>query len=59
MTPTTLNPPVGRSTLRKENALPMLDAQAQYQISIEIEVIDNLADFERTRQDAARLVRKK
>jgi len=51
--------PVGRSTLRKENALPMLAAQAQYQISIEIEIIDNLADFERIRQDAARLVRKK
>ncbi len=51
--------PVGRSALRKQNALPMLDAQAQYQVSIEIEVIDSLADFERIRQEAARLVGKK
>ena len=51
--------PVGRSTLRKENALPMLDAQAQYQVSIEIEVIDSLADFERIQQEAAQLVSKK
>ncbi|GAK52410.1 conserved predicted protein [Candidatus Moduliflexus flocculans] len=51
--------PIGRSALRKENALPMLDAQAQYQISIEIEVIDTLADFEQIRQHTARLVCKK
>ena len=47
--------PVGRSALRQQHALPMLDAQAHYQVSIEIEVIDSLADFERIRQDAARL----
>ena len=48
--------PVGRSTLRQQNALPMLDAHAQYTVEIELEVLDSLADFDRIRQEADRLV---
>ena len=48
--------PIGRGKLRQQNKLPFLDAQAQYHVSIEFEVIDNLADFDRIRQEAESLI---
>lgn len=47
--------PVGRSTLREQNALPMLDGQERYTVDIELEVLDSLDGFQRVEQDAERL----
>jgi hypothetical protein len=47
--------PIGRGKLRQKNELPFLEAQTQYTVNVEVEVLDSLADFERISQEAERL----
>jgi hypothetical protein len=38
--------PVGRAVLRQQGAMPMIEGQASYDITIEVEVLDSVAQFD-------------
>ena len=50
--------PLGRGVLRERGELPMLAGQARHQLTIGVEVIDNLAEMDRLEQEAENLARR-
>jgi hypothetical protein len=47
--------PVGRGVLRDQGQLPMIEAQASYEVDIELEVLDSLVQFEAVEKEARRI----
>jgi hypothetical protein len=49
--------PLGRGTLRQQGSLPMIDGQAQRDVTIDIEVVDTVRAFEALEREAAQIAR--
>jgi hypothetical protein len=49
--------PLGRGVLRERGELPMLAGQARHQLTIGLEVVDNLEEMNRLEQEAGKLAR--
>jgi hypothetical protein len=45
-------PPLGRGVLREQGMLPMLEPQSSYDVTIELEVLDSISQFEDLEQEA-------
>ena len=50
--------PMGRGVLRQQGALQMIDGQASYDVTIDIEVLDSIARFEEIEKEAKKLAGK-
>jgi hypothetical protein len=50
--------PVGRGVLRQQGGMTTIDGQASYEVTLEVEVLDSLAQFEETEKLARRLAGK-
>ena len=50
--------PMGRGVLRQQGALQMIDGQATYDVTIDIEVLDSIARFEEFEKEAKKLAGK-
>ncbi len=50
--------PVGRGPLREQGALPMLEGQAEYNVTIDVEVLQSLSDIEAIEKEAVKLAAK-
>ncbi len=48
--------PMGRGPLREAGALPFLDGQASYEVTIDVEVLDSAAAIRAVEEEAARLL---
>ncbi len=51
-------PPVGRGVLRQQGALPMLEGQASYDVTIDFEVLDSISAIEAIEKEARALTGK-
>jgi len=47
--------PIGRGTLRQQGALPMLEGQASYDVTIDVEVLDSLSEIDSVENEARKL----
>jgi len=47
--------PVGRGALRDQGALPMIEGQASYDVSIDFEVLDSISEIEAIEKEARKL----
>jgi hypothetical protein len=47
--------PIGRGALREKGALPMIEGQASYDVAIDFEVLDTMADIEAVEKEARKL----
>jgi hypothetical protein len=50
--------PLGRGVLRDQGNLPLIEGQATYSITVDLEVLDSLAEFEALENSAVSIVRK-
>lgn len=44
--------PLGRGVLRQQGALPMIEGQASYEITIDVEILDSIGQFEDLEKEA-------
>ena len=47
--------PIGRGPLRQQGALPMIDGQSSYDVTIDFEVLDTVAEIEAIEKEAKKL----
>ncbi len=47
--------PIGRGVLRQQGALPMLEGQALYDITIDVEILDSISEIENVEKEAKKL----
>jgi len=49
--------PIGRGALRQQGALPMIEGQASYDVTIDFEILDTIAEIEAVEKEAQKLTR--
>jgi hypothetical protein len=47
--------PIGRGPLRQQGALPMIEGQASYDVTIDFEVLDTVAEIDAIEKEAKKL----
>jgi hypothetical protein len=48
-------PPVGRGALRQQGALPMIEGQASYDVTLDFEILDSLSEIDAIEKEARKL----